>query len=282
MKAIVACTDDRIIGINNRLPWSYSRDIAWFRKCTTGRLVIMGHNTLQSIGGPLPNRTTIVLTTKIPTASEVSYGFDSQVLIKINPAIIDVSPLEAIRKYVYDNRIDISLYNAWICGGASIYRLFFPLCTEVLITRVPSTLISVERTVDSTVAYLPDLPSEMVRADDIDVAGLTVERWVNTKFFQQQYKQPQQQQQMEIQMPKAEQFKVIGPGFARMTVNREDYDQFFVDWKHGKFVGLRMGQAFHARFSLHRSTIHKVELAALYTMDGEQAKNMIENMFEAI
>lgn len=59
---IVAMTEARIIGIENRLPWKLPQDLKRFREITTGNSVIMGRKTYESIGRPLPNRKNIVLT----------------------------------------------------------------------------------------------------------------------------------------------------------------------------------------------------------------------------
>lgn len=53
---------DGWIGKNNRLPWHSSADLRHFRQLTTGHPIVMGHNTYDSIGRPLPNRQNIVLT----------------------------------------------------------------------------------------------------------------------------------------------------------------------------------------------------------------------------
>ena len=59
---IVACNEDGIIGLNNSIPWKCSEDMKHFKNITTGRIVIMGKKTYDSIGKPLPDRHSIVLT----------------------------------------------------------------------------------------------------------------------------------------------------------------------------------------------------------------------------
>jgi dihydrofolate reductase len=51
----------RIIGCDNRLPWRLPSDLKRFRALTTGRAILMGRKTFESIGRPLPNRENIVL-----------------------------------------------------------------------------------------------------------------------------------------------------------------------------------------------------------------------------
>jgi dihydrofolate reductase len=58
---IAAMGKDRVIGINNRLPWRLPADMKHFRAITMGKPVLMGRKTFVSIGRPLPGRTNIVV-----------------------------------------------------------------------------------------------------------------------------------------------------------------------------------------------------------------------------
>lgn len=60
---IAAMAHHRVIGKNNQLPWHLPADLKHFKTITTGKPVIMGRKTYESIGKPLPNRQNIVLTT---------------------------------------------------------------------------------------------------------------------------------------------------------------------------------------------------------------------------
>ena len=61
LSLIVAMTKNRVIGKDNQMPWHLPADLALFRQNTTGKPVIMGRKTFESIGRPLPKRTNIVL-----------------------------------------------------------------------------------------------------------------------------------------------------------------------------------------------------------------------------
>src|SRR5437660_9994442 len=61
-KAIAAMSLNRVIGAGNKIPWHLPEDFKWFKRMTTGQVVVMGRKTFESIGKALPNRTTIVLT----------------------------------------------------------------------------------------------------------------------------------------------------------------------------------------------------------------------------
>ena len=61
LSLIVAMAENRTIGRDNTLPWHLSEDLKYFRRTTTGHCIIMGRNTWESIGRPLPNRRSIVV-----------------------------------------------------------------------------------------------------------------------------------------------------------------------------------------------------------------------------
>ncbi len=62
LSLIVAVAENGVIGRDNALPWHISEDLRYFKQVTSGKTVIMGRKTFQSIGRPLPNRTNIVIT----------------------------------------------------------------------------------------------------------------------------------------------------------------------------------------------------------------------------
>ncbi len=61
LSIIVAMDDNQLIGKNNALPWHLPADLAYFKKTTTGKTVLMGRKTYDSIGKPLTNRRNIIL-----------------------------------------------------------------------------------------------------------------------------------------------------------------------------------------------------------------------------
>jgi dihydrofolate reductase len=115
-KAIAAMSLNRVIGAGNRIPWHLPEDFKWFKKMTTGQVIVMGRKTFESLGKPLPNRTTIVLT-------------HSQQPI---PGVRTVSDLSQI------DRADPALAGReiLICGGAQLYQQALPLCSDLYLTVV--------------------------------------------------------------------------------------------------------------------------------------------------
>jgi dihydrofolate reductase len=62
LSLIVAMDENRLIGNDNQLPWRLPADLAFFKRTTMGKPIIMGRKTFDSIGRPLPGRRNIVIT----------------------------------------------------------------------------------------------------------------------------------------------------------------------------------------------------------------------------
>ena len=133
LKILVAFDENRVIGKNNSLIWHLPADLKRFKTLTTGHVIIMGRKTFESIGKPLPNRTTIVIS--------------RQADLQIEGAIIAHSVEEAILKAKSITREDI-----FIVGGAEIYALSLALADQILVTQLHDIF-------DGD-AYFPEIPSE--------------------------------------------------------------------------------------------------------------------------
>lgn len=117
MKAIAAMAENRVIGAGDRIPWHLPDDFRWFKRATTGHVVVMGRKTFESIGKPLPDRDTIVLSRS---------GF-------AHPGVRTVANLDELPALTAGREV-------FICGGAELYRLALPRCTELLLTHVSRTV----------------------------------------------------------------------------------------------------------------------------------------------
>jgi dihydrofolate reductase len=62
ISVIAALARNRVIGIDNRLPWRLPEDLAHFKALTLGHPILMGRKTFESLGRPLPGRSNIVIT----------------------------------------------------------------------------------------------------------------------------------------------------------------------------------------------------------------------------
>ena len=71
LSIIVATAENGVIGCNGQLPWHLSADLRRFRKLTTGHSIVMGRKTYASIGRPLPERRSIVLSRNPEYEAEV-------------------------------------------------------------------------------------------------------------------------------------------------------------------------------------------------------------------
>jgi len=59
---IAAAAENNALGKDNRMIWHLPDDFKRFKQLTTGHHIIMGRKTLESMNGPLPNRTNVVIT----------------------------------------------------------------------------------------------------------------------------------------------------------------------------------------------------------------------------
>jgi dihydrofolate reductase len=71
---IAALAADRVIGMENAMPWHLPADLAWFKRNTLNKPVIMGRKTFESIGRPLPGRHNIVLSSRPGTDVGVTWA----------------------------------------------------------------------------------------------------------------------------------------------------------------------------------------------------------------
>ncbi len=112
---IVAMAKNRTIGINNTLPWRCPEDLKHFKALTMGHHMIMGRKTFDSIGKPLPGRTTVVVTRNR--------------VLKIDGCVMAYSLDEAIVACAKDDEI-------FIVGGAELYAQALPRVDALYITEI--------------------------------------------------------------------------------------------------------------------------------------------------
>ncbi|MUV39824.1 Dihydrofolate reductase [Lentibacillus sp. JNUCC-1] len=76
---LVAMDRNRVIGYQNGMPWHLPEDLKFFKRLTTGHMIVMGRKTFDSIGRALPNRENVVLTRGTVDTNEnikVIHGLD--------------------------------------------------------------------------------------------------------------------------------------------------------------------------------------------------------------
>lgn len=119
MNVILNCSRSWGIGRGGSLLFSIPKDMAFFRRMTTGKTVIMGDQTLRSLPGgrPLKNRDTLVMS--------LEPGFACEGVTVCRSLAELAGALETRRSE-----------DVFVCGGAAIYRLLLPYCDTAYITVV--------------------------------------------------------------------------------------------------------------------------------------------------
>jgi dihydrofolate reductase len=112
---IVAMAKNRVIGVNNTLPWHLSADLKRFKALTMGHHIIMGRKTFESIGRPLPGRIILVI------SRNPKYRAASAIVVHSLPAALAVS--------ADDNEV-------FIVGGEQIYHESLLVANRIYVTEI--------------------------------------------------------------------------------------------------------------------------------------------------
>jgi dihydrofolate reductase len=115
LSIIVAMDDNQLIGKDNALPWHLPADLGYFKKTTTGKTVLMGRKTYESIGRPLPNRRNVI----------VSRNTDFQA-----PGCEVVASIDQALELAKDDD------EVMVMGGASFYEQMLPNVDRLYITQI--------------------------------------------------------------------------------------------------------------------------------------------------
>lgn len=129
LSMIVACDRNWIIGKGNELPWHIPDELAYFKRMTLGKPVIMGRKTFESLpNGPLPGRPNLVISRQMRpgvalhenhTTYHVLPEFDADLLRR--------------RVSLWDNpRVN----EAIIIGGLNLYEQAYPLVDRIYLTAI--------------------------------------------------------------------------------------------------------------------------------------------------
>ncbi|MBO6108150.1 MAG: dihydrofolate reductase [Eubacterium sp.] len=116
IKLIAAVAVGNVIGSNGKIPWELPEDKRVFRELTMGSVLVMGRNTYESIGRPLPGRDTIVVTSHPDSMTGTAGLFFS-------------SSIEQALTCVRDRDV-------FLCGGEKIYEEGLKFAEIMYITRV--------------------------------------------------------------------------------------------------------------------------------------------------
>lgn len=118
---MAAVAKNGVIGADGRMPWELPEDLAHFKETTIGHPVIMGRRTYESIvarlGGPLPDRTNIVLSRGDPA---------------LPAGVVHADSIKAALDAARDTGSDV----AYVIGGGSVYEQSLPLADRLVLTEV--------------------------------------------------------------------------------------------------------------------------------------------------
>lgn len=118
ISVIFAMGNNRVIGIENRLPWRMPADLRYFKKITLGKPVVMGRLTFESLGcKALPGRENIVI------SSQQTYHAPGCVVASNLDMIFALPQIK--------NAPEIM-----VIGGASLFAQFLPLATRLYLTQI--------------------------------------------------------------------------------------------------------------------------------------------------
>lgn len=117
LSTIVAIANNNVIGKDNKLIWHLPEDLKRFKQITTGKNIIMGRKTFESLGRVLPNRKHIIL------CNDMEMDIDNE-----NVEILD--DISKLDKYIN------SYEENFVIGGATIYKLLMPYVNKLYITKI--------------------------------------------------------------------------------------------------------------------------------------------------
>ncbi len=116
---IAAMDTGRVIGRENKLPWRLPADLQHFKKLTTGKPIIMGRKTWESLPGLLPDRPHIVITQNLNYKAA-----GCQVVHSIEQALAAAGPVEEVM----------------VVGGAHLYEQMLGFADRLYLTLVHTTV----------------------------------------------------------------------------------------------------------------------------------------------
>lgn len=112
------------IGLNNKLLWHIPEDLKNFKKITTGKMIVMGRKTFESIGRPLPDRANVVIT------RDTNFKPDGVIVIHDPMMAFDLA-LEA------ESDLEVDDFEMVVIGGGEIFNFFLPYTQKIYLSEVP-------------------------------------------------------------------------------------------------------------------------------------------------
>lgn len=116
---IVALSSNRVIGLDNKMPWHLSADLKKFKAITMGFPIIMGRKTFEAIGKPLPGRLNIIIS-RNPNYQQAG-------------CVVSGS-LEAALAHACKASAQV-----FVIGGATLYEAALPIANDLYLTEIHET-----------------------------------------------------------------------------------------------------------------------------------------------
>ena len=164
--AVVAASENNVIGINNRMPWHLPDDLKFFQKNTLGHPILMGRNTWETIGSkPLRGRLNIVV---------------SRSLAEVPAGVVHCRSLGEAQSFIASELpSEFNTGTACIIGGGQIYAQTMDITDEILMTRVHAEF-------ENGMVFYPEFREgpwskvweEYHPKDERHALDFTFERWV--------------------------------------------------------------------------------------------------------
>jgi dihydrofolate reductase len=129
---IAAAAENNALGKDNRMIWRLPDDFKRFKQLTTGHYIIMGRKTLESMDGPLPNRSNVVIT------RQEDYTHENCIIVNSLEAALAACPQNE---------------EVYIIGGGEIYKQSIAIADKIELTRV----LGISPEAD---AYFPDIDTD--------------------------------------------------------------------------------------------------------------------------
>ncbi|MCQ8184121.1 dihydrofolate reductase [Parvularcula maris] len=159
---VAARAKNGTIGRSGDMPWQMKSDLRWFKTVTSGKPVIMGRKTFESIGGPLPGRTNIVVT------RQGDYEVEGVLVVHGLERALRIAEMDA-----QQNGQD----ELCVIGGGEIYLEALPKAARIYLTTI-------EEEIEGDTSF-PELdpeewhiqPATRIEASDKDDHDARIEIW---------------------------------------------------------------------------------------------------------
>ena len=136
LSAVAAMAQNRVIGVDNKLPWHLPEDLKFFKDKTKGKMMILGRKTFDSLPGALPNRFHIIVTrntdyypplTEKFTEQDFAVCFSFEEALKLADELLDKN--HPLHRESFGEEVIVA-------GGGEIYQQSLPYLNRLYLTVI--------------------------------------------------------------------------------------------------------------------------------------------------